>query len=175
MANMWILNDDPEGERLRNWCIWKVTLPLGLMYLLYLACWHIVLLKHPFAEAFAHGDLLLFSGLILMESAVEGEHIRKKGGLFHVFMSLAKVLAVLFLVGFAGTKIDVMWHQSRAIPGSESPDLLAKMATYSLVNWVTAIFAVFYSIAAFSMTVNKEREERLARIASGTGQSEAKP
>jgi hypothetical protein len=89
-------------DRLRNWCIWKVLLPLGLLALLWPVNAIILGLPHAFESAFAHGELLIFSVLILLEAAVEGEHLRRQSQWFQAALGVTKVSAffVLFIFGF---------------------------------------------------------------------------
>lgn len=95
-------------ERLINWCIWKVALPLGMLLLLW-PLYETVPLKYPFESAFAHGDLILFAVLILLEAAVEGDHIRAPG-IWRTGMNLARLGAIFLVVVYCVVKMDVVQH-----------------------------------------------------------------
>lgn len=154
-----------SSERLRNWCIWKVVLPLGMLALFYPMYRFVLELEHPFERAFAHGDLILFSVLILLEAAVEGEHIRKQGAWFHLRLHLAKVAAILLILIFGFVKTDVMLQESKIGDISSHADVFRKFLVYSYFNWLVALVAVIYSLFSFWTVVGKEHSERLENIA----------
>ena len=154
-----------SSERLRNWCIWKVVLPLGMLALFYPLYRYVLELEHPFQRAFAHGDLILFSVLILLEAAIEGEHIRHRGAWFHIGMHLAKVLALFLILTFGFIKTDVMLQEIK-VNSLENPEpIFLKLEFYSYLSWIVAAFAVIYSLLAFWSVVAREASERLAEFA----------
>jgi hypothetical protein len=154
-----------SSERLRNWCIWKVVLPLGMFALFYPLYRYVLELGHPFQSAFAHGDLILFSVLILLEAAVEGEHIRYRGAWFHVGMHLAKVMAFFLILVFGFIKTDVMLQEIKIGTLKNPGPVFVKLEFYSYLNWIIASFAVVYSLLAFWSVVAREASERLAEFA----------
>lgn len=155
-----------SAERLRNWCVWKVVFPLGMLALLYPIYRFVLELKHPYEKAFAHGDLLLFSVLILLEAAIEGEHLRSKDGWFHVLMALAKVGAVLLILIFGFMKADVVLQETRLVPGGDETALLGKLYAYSTFSWIVTVLSVIYSLLMFWTVVARECAERMTEMAS---------
>jgi hypothetical protein len=83
-------------------------LPLGLLALLWPVNSIVLGLPHPFESAFAHGELLIFSVLILLEAAVEGEHLRRQSQKFQIVLGVLKVSAFFLLFIFGFMKTDVL-------------------------------------------------------------------
>jgi hypothetical protein len=157
-------------ERLTNWCIWKVLLPLLMLGLLYPMYRFVLEIDHPFARAFAHGDLILFSILVLLEAAVEGEHIKNHGSLFQMGLGGARVTAILLMCVYGFVKADVMKKEHEVVSATaQVAPAIEKMAQYSYFAWGVTGFAVVYSLGTFLAVMAKERRERLAALA---GESE---
>lgn len=91
-----------------NWIGWKVMLPLLLISSIYLFIRCILEIPEPFGRAFAHGDLLVFSALVLLEAASEGEHLPGQSTMMDIVRMAAKISAILFIVCFVATKGDVL-------------------------------------------------------------------
>src|SRR5215216_3026411 len=130
--------------RVLNWCAWKVFIPLLFIFLLWPLA-HLIKMDYPFQEAFKHGDLLIFSALILIEAAVEGEGIQSSTLWDQISEMASKAFAFFCIFVFAVVKFDVMTQEK-----NHSLDYEGKLFAYSLFGWTTAIVAVIISIYVFS-------------------------
>jgi hypothetical protein len=149
-------------SRLLNWFMWKILLPLGILALL----WPIYSFfrPHPFESAFAHGDLILFAVLILLEAAVEAESYKTQGKLaFQAGLTLAKVGAILLLLIFGCMKIYVMMNEG-SLGTEKTCAAIYRMHLYSSFNWFVALVAVIASILAYWTAINNEHEARLKEL-----------
>jgi hypothetical protein len=152
-----------------NWIGWKVLLPLMLISILWPLIHFILEIPHSFGRAFAHGDLLIFSALVLMEAATEGEQNQDQTMTMEVVRIIAKILAIVFIVGFVATKADILRKENElaitAVPGGH--DLLAKkMMAYSCLNCTVALVSVLSSVLLFWFNVDKEKQHQFLGLAA---------
>src|SRR2546423_9545545 len=91
-----------------NWLGWKLALPLLLIASLYILIGFIMEIPEPFGRAFSHGDLMVFSALVLLEAATEGEHNHAQSAAMDVARTAAKISAIIFIMGFVATKYDIL-------------------------------------------------------------------
>lgn len=146
-----------------NWIGWKVVLPLLLILSIYGLIRFILEIPEPFGRAFAHGDLLVFSALVLLEAATEGEHLQKETTRSMAMRLGARILAILLIVGFIATKSDVLYKENQLLinPNAAGHEKLTnKMLAYSLLNCGVALFSVVGSTLFFWLNVHKERKEQ---------------
>lgn len=149
-------------SRLVNWFMWKILLPLGILALL----WPIYSFfrPHPFESAFAHGDLILFAVLILLEAAVEAESSKaERRPTFQAGLDLAKVGAILLLLIFGCMKIYVMMNEG-SLGTEKTCAAVYRMHLYSSFNWFVAGIAVIASLLAYWTAINNEHEARLKEL-----------
>jgi hypothetical protein len=132
-----IIDVTPQIKVLK-WVIYKVVAPLLVILIIWPVYGFSLGIKHSFEEAFSHGDLLIFSALILIEAFIEVEYNFVRDWRFHLGRDTALVLAVVALILFAVVKIDVMREAS-------SPDYY-KMLIYGRVGWCMAVLAGLLSI-----------------------------
>jgi hypothetical protein len=154
-----------------NWLGWKVILPLCLISSLYLLIRFIMEIPHPFGKAFAHGDLLIFSALVLLEAATEGEYNQEQSVPMEVARILAKIFAILFIGGFVATKYDILDKENQLLlqHASTTHEMLAKkMLAYSCLNCTVALVSVGSSIMLFWFNVNQEKKQQFANLAQQT-------
>jgi hypothetical protein len=146
-----------------NWMGWKVVLPLLLILSIYGLIRFILEIPEPFGRAFAHGDLLVFSALVLLEAATEGEHLQKETTKMMALRLGARILAILLIVGFVATKSDVLYKENQLLTNPDvagHEKLASKMLAYSWLNCGVALFSVIGSTLFFWSNVHKERKEQ---------------
>lgn len=157
-----------------NWMAWKVFLPLALISCVYLAIRFFFDIPHPFGKAFAHGDLLVFSALVLMEAATEGEQDQKHNFRVEAVRHFAKVVAIFLLLMFLGTKLDILRRESE-LAAKHSADghhlLTEKMLLYSSLNCAIALVSVVGSVFLFWYNVAKEKQNEFADLAARLSQA----
>jgi hypothetical protein len=144
------------NPHLQTICIWKVLVPFLFIIVIYPIFVFVANdVNHPFERAFAHGELLVFSALILIEAAVELR--RAKIGYDEVLRALS-LLPIMFY-GFI--KYKTMLQE----PKMEHEDIAAikQLFLFSFFNCAVAVFAVTGSIYSFLQAVRSEngKAERL--------------
>ncbi len=152
-----VLNGEPPWEiRLLKWAIYKVAVPLLVMVIIWPIYGFSLGIEHPFAKAFAHADLLIFSALILTEAAIEGEYSHLKDWRFHLGRHIALGLALISLILFTVVKIDVMRSE-------QSPDYY-KMQVYGYLGWFMAILSGLLSIYEYWKVSYHKATEKLSDL-----------
>lgn len=144
------------NQHLQTICIWKVFVPFLLIILIYPIFMIVVKVHHPFERAFAHGELLIFSALILIEAAVELK--RAELGYDEALRALA--MLTIFIFGFM--KYQAM-QQERYL---ETGDLAAinQLFAFSFFNCAVAAFAIAVSIYAFLQAIRTENIEKVQEL-----------
>jgi hypothetical protein len=130
-------------------------------------------IPHPFGKAFAHGDLLIFSALVLLEASTEGEHEQGQSISMDVARLFAKIFAILFIGGFVATKYDILNIESQLLlkPDNNMHEMLArKMTAYSCLNCTIALVSVVSSIMLFWANVNREKRQQFSDLAQQSHQ-----
>jgi hypothetical protein len=152
-----------------NWIGWKVLLPLLLISFLWPLIHYILEIPHSFGRAFAHGDLLIFSALVLMEAATEGEQNQEQTMTMEAIRIIAKIFAIIFIIGFVATKADILRKENElvmaVVPGGH--DMLSKkMLAYSCLNCTVALVSVVSSVLLFWFNVDKEKKQEFDGLAA---------
>src|SRR5947209_2914352 len=107
--------DDVIQREFLNWMGWKVLLPLILIILIWPLYGKLLHLPHPFVRAFAHGDLLIFSSLVLMEASIVGEHIPQQS-FWSLFNRIAaKIAAIVIIAIYAAIKYSVVLSEDELL------------------------------------------------------------
>jgi hypothetical protein len=152
-------------ERFTAWCVWKIVVPGAMLLLVWPVYAFVLSVKHPFQRAFAHGDLLIFAAMVLLEAAVEAEQVRRAGWLFRAGRQLAKAFAVIiiFLFGFIRYDVTVLDPEL----AHDSLGVVKKLTGYSCFNSSVALVAVMASLLSFWSSAGREKEELLERIGGG--------
>jgi len=142
-------------KRFRDWKRWKVLLPVLMLLLFY----PIYIFKEkeiigPFLSAFAHGDLLLFSALLLFEVSVEANHIQHELGESYSdalddIIEGPKIFGIKLIVVYGAMKLAV-GHDN----APDSPNFI-RTAAYCFFCISIATLVVTYSIFAFWKTLEK--------------------
>jgi hypothetical protein len=124
--------------RVLKWVLYKVFAPLLVMLIIWPIYWFSLGVDYPFEKAYADAGLLIFSALVLMEAAIEGEYSHIKDWRFHLGRHIALILALLSLILFTVVKIDVTRNE-------HTPDY-HKMLIYAWIGWFMAILSGILSI-----------------------------
>jgi hypothetical protein len=141
------------NEHLQTICIWKVVVPFLLLMILFPVYILIVKVHYPFERAFAHGELLIFSALILIEAAVELK--RAQVGFDELLRGFA--LLAIFLFGFM--KYQAIQQEPHLEKGEV--EAISQMFAFSFFNCTVAIFAVAASMYAFLHAVRSENIKKV--------------
>lgn len=150
-------SEDSWEVRLVKWIIYKVIIPLIVMFVIWPISEYSLGLHHAYEKAFAHGDLLIFAAFVLIEVVIEGEHKHVKNWRFQLGRHTAFVLAFVSLIFFIVVKIDVLRSE-------EAPNI-GKMYMYSCVGWFMAVLAGIISIYAFWKTAYDRTTKELDHLA----------
>lgn len=143
--------------RLIKWIIYKVAIPLTVMFIIWPIYSFSLNLEHSFEKAFSHADLLIFSALILTEAAIEGEYIQIRNWRFQLGRHIAIALAFISLILFIVVKFDVM--RAEGHPNTE------KMYMYSCLGWFMALLSGIISIYTFWSMASQEATKELKNLA----------
>ena len=134
-------------KRFRDWKRWKLLLPLFMLMLFY----PIYLYKEhdaPFLNAFVHGDLLLFSALLLFEISVEAKHIQHELNLesdaLEGFTEGPRIFGILLIVFYGVMKMVVSQDTN-----------YSKTIAYCFFCLSVTLLVVAYSIYAFWRTMEQ--------------------
>jgi hypothetical protein len=141
------------NQHLQTICIWKVAVPFLLLMIIYPIYILVVNVQHPFERAFAHGELLIFSALVLIEAAIELK--RAKLGFDELLRGLA--LLAIFLFGFM--KYQAIQQEPHLELGEA--DAIRQLFAFSFFNCTVGITAVAASIYAFLYAVRSENLKKV--------------
>ena len=143
--------------RMIKWSVYKVFIPLAVMLIIWPIYYYALEIDQPFAKAFTHAELLIFSALLLTEAVIEGEHTLVADWRFQLGRHVTLLLAFLALILFVVVKFDVMRNEN-----SPNPD---KMYFYSCVGWGMAVLSALISVYSFSKTAYEEATKEFNQIA----------
>lgn len=160
--------------RIVDWVSWKVILPFALLVCFWPIYKYVMLSELPFEKAFAHGDLLLLAGVLLLEVSIESESPRVAPTWLRLAKNIGRVAGILIIFVFAFIKYSALLCEQvvaetsvRAkfdIPGTELPDLTlmaGRLADFSYFNISLTLVAVLYGLAVFWASLAVERQHRL--------------
>lgn len=138
-------------KRFQDWQRWKLSFPLFTLLVVY-PLYKFFGVGNELINAFSHGDLLLFSALVLIELSVEAAHVNKEveSGVSDPSNSLIENsrffgLVLIFLYGV--TKFMVQ-HQNNA-----DSFALSKTLAYCAFSLSVTFLVVAFSIFAFWKTL----------------------
>ncbi|HWT00832.1 MAG TPA: hypothetical protein VN256_11350 [Pyrinomonadaceae bacterium] len=176
-----VLSGDEELHRLiLNWIGWKVLLPLLLLILVWPMYGLVLRLEHPFVRAFAHGDLLIFSSLILLEAAIEGENAPHQGFWALCSRMVAKISAILLIAVYVAIKYSAILNeqslQDSIVKVKDDPSAVTAlhnltmngMLPYSYFSCAVAVVSVIFSIFAFWNNLHLQQMMTYKRLAQET-------
>ncbi len=132
----------------KAWISWKVVMPLAMTLLLFAAYKWVMLMKHPFEKAFAHGELMMFAALLMIEAALEESQSDTRGHMYAI-NPVIMVLSVLVLFTLGLTKQDMMLQET-ALEHAAGPEIefaaSARLKGYGILNVLSAMTAVFIAV-----------------------------
>ncbi len=135
----------------RHWYLWQCIAPLAVLFMMWPIGGIIVEAEHSFHKAFADGNLLIFSALLLIGVSLEFRKTKSTNrgnrNLRSILDSKAEIslfAAVLLILWFGAVKVDMMQGDYF----SKNP-LPPKMLLYSLVSLVSAAGSVGFAANAF--------------------------
>jgi hypothetical protein len=153
-----------------SWFVTKVAFPficLGLIWFFYILLGD---LQTPFIAAFAHGELLVFAAVLLIELSFEGDELRGKPDReFHSWfdkgLPVLKLMAFILICVFGFIKYDVTVISARLEHG-HSGDLVLEMKLrgYACLSLAIAVSCICISVYACFAYCNHELENRLEAI-----------
>lgn len=164
-------------QHLQTICLWKVFFPLFLILIIYPLYAVFLKIDHPFQRAFAHGDLLIFSALILVEAAIELKEAKSR------YDEVLRFVAMVVMVVFGMVKYGAMLrepHLHQAAAGTLSPEAAATLGraaheaavelnAFSFFNCAVAACAVAASLYAFLHAVRRKSGRQVDRLEQGPG------
>lgn len=158
---------DLINARAVNWWLWKVMVPAGLIAALWPVYQWVLSLPHAFQRAFAHGDFVLLSALILLELTVESEQLAWQRLSFRAVAGSGKAGAVILMFVYGFIKYDVIIQESR-LPGAKGAALqsaiLAKLRAYACFNCSVIVLAVGACAFVLWSLLEHQRQEQLDRF-----------
>jgi len=168
---------DETQRQFLNWMGWKVLLPLILLVLIWPFYGSMLHLPHSFARAFAPGDLLIFSSLILMEAAIEGEHLPHQTFGSMAARMMAKIFAIVLIAVYVAIRYSVVLNENSMLKAMASapqlnPESIEKlseisvnsMLPYSCLSCAVALVSVIFSVLAFWKNVRFEQTVTIKRL-----------
>jgi hypothetical protein len=118
-------------------------------------------MPHSFSEAFAHGELLIFAALVLIEVSFEGEELRgipkdRFEPWFDGALPVLRFVAFMIIYAFGFIRYDVVSVRMQIDQGVKDNLLPHKLGAYAMLNLSTAVACVL--VAAFSCVKHCEHE-----------------
>jgi hypothetical protein len=141
-------------------CVWKIIIPF-LLLVLVAPILSVIFptLDYPLQRAFAHGDLLIFSGLILIEAAIEMNRAEMK------YSELLRGVATLMIFSFGFVKIGAMLREHELADQTAALSAAQTLLRFSMFNVSMAVLSVVGSLYAFLLAIRKENGKRAGQIA----------
>ena len=127
-------------RRLRDWLMWKVWFP----FILILTTWPVGCALHhneAFQRAFSHGEFLIFSGLVLLEAAIELRYVA--GSDTDDFWSQVAWFVAIVLIAAYG------FVHMLATRTEDHPEYHHDLVYYAYFNCSVAIAALSVSIYSY--------------------------
>lgn len=153
-----------------TWFLWKVLLPFLFLFGIWLA-YLVKEVPESFATAFAHGEMLLFAAVLLMEMSFEGEELRDPHCRFDLWFDLAlptfKLGALLVILLFGFFRYDVVTLSASVECGVGNDNIchsLSKLVAYAVFNVVVASTTVVIAIFACVKHCEHELMKRLTLL-----------
>lgn len=151
-----MFSDVVYNQRIQVLLVWKLLAPLSLLLVVFLTYALILEDKHPFQRAFAQGDLLIFSVLILIEAAIE---LKSTNSRYHKLLAACAVLSILF---FGVIKYVLVIHKQEFsdAAGAQPTGLLLAFSYFNFAAILCSIIGGFYAslIAARDVSDRKLKE-----------------
>ncbi|HXM59842.1 MAG TPA: hypothetical protein VN950_03230 [Terriglobales bacterium] len=151
-----------------NWFLWKVLAPYGLLIVIWFAYSMRRDVNSPFTSAFAHGELLVFAAVLLIEVSFEGEELRwAQENPFSVWfdgvLPFLKFIALFVICLFGFFRYDVVTLSGQTGSNSD-PYAEGRLLAYAVFNLAVASTAVVVAIFACIKHCEHELRSRLAML-----------
>lgn len=168
-------------EHLQTICLWKVFFPLFLILIIYPLYAVFLKIDHPFQRAFAHGDLLIFSALILVEAAIELKDVKSRYDELLRFVAMA-VMVVFGMVKYGAMIREPHLHQSGAPALSPEAaatltrvahEAAAELSAFSFFNCAVAACAVAATLYSLLHAVRRKSGSQVDKLEQGSGHGAA--
>ncbi|MBV9070693.1 MAG: hypothetical protein JO093_14870 [Acidobacteria bacterium] len=151
-----------------NWCLWKALIPALMVFGLWPFYAFVATMEHPFQRAFAPGDFILFSAILLFEIGAEADG----GGLFprgiRIGSALTRALAALLMPIYWVIRHDVMLKEDALACGkSPSPAysaLLHKLRNYGCFSCTVAVISLIIAALLAIALLEYHRTEELREL-----------
>jgi hypothetical protein len=146
-----------------NWFLWKVFAPFCLLAFIWFAYALKGDIPQPFASAFAHGELLIFAAVLLIEVSIEGEEVR--GVPDHQFdwwfdgaLPALRFLALVILFGFGFIRYQVLSLSLQADKSGSPAEEPIRNILFAYAALNVAIAGTAVAVAAFSCFKHSHHE-----------------
>jgi hypothetical protein len=153
-----------------TWFLWKVLAPYGFLIVIWLA-YSVKEMNAPFAAAFAHGEMLVFAAVLLIEVSFEGEELRGKDSPFDFWFDVAlpffKFGAMFVICLFGFFRYDVIALNGNAGTGTGVTAVRAadeQLFAYAVFNVTVASTAVLVAVFACVKHCEHEMQKRWALL-----------
>lgn len=159
--------DGSLDRRMLDWMFSRVFLPFAILILMWPIYKYFLDLPYPFERAFSHGDLLIFSALILLESASEGEYTHAQSLGMGLARRAAWALAISFVLVFGFMKYSVILKEELLAKTTEASMTLLlthKMRAFSCLNCTIAVVSVLFSGYAYWKNIDLEKTEKFKNL-----------
>lgn len=156
-------------HHLQTICLWKVLFPLFLILIIYPLYAFFLKIDHPFQRAFAHGDLLIFSALVMVEAAVELKEVKSRYDELLRFVAMATIV-IFGIVKYGAMLREPHLHQANvngltpeaaAATVRATEEAITDLSAFSFFNCAVAAFAVAVSLYAFLHAVRSKNEKKV--------------
>jgi hypothetical protein len=163
------------NQHLQTICLWKVFFPLFLIVLIYPLYALFLKIDHPFQRAFSHGDLLIFSALIMIEAAIElreaksnyDEPLRFVAMATMVVFGIVKYGAMLREPRLNTDNLSVLGPEAAASAARLAQDAATELRAFSFFNCAVAACAVAGSLYAFLQAVRYKNIKKVDALEQG--------
>ena len=155
-----------------HWFVWKVAAPFCFLVLIWFAYSLRGDMPDAFGAAFAHGELLVFAAVLLIEVSFEGEELRglppdRFDAWFDGALPVFKLLALLIICTFGFIRYDVV--SMRAQLDSKVKDVCVvcleqKLSAYAVLNMTIALASVTISFFSCFKHCEHELQRRLETL-----------
>jgi hypothetical protein len=150
-----------KALRTLKWFLWKAAWPSTVLLLFYPLYLFIINSDEPFAHAFGHGDFLLLSFVLLIETSLDSEHLNHGKMWLEVLRHVSIWCSLVFTLVFAASKFDILV----ILPGLSEAARCVRMTMYAKLNCYAVVIAVVLSIVAYYAVCEIEEEFALKKAA----------
>jgi len=119
----------------------------------------------PFSAAFAHGELLVFAAVLLIEVSFEGEELRSTQNQpfeiwFDGVLPFLRFIALFIICLFGFLSYDVLTLSGQGVGGAVNPNADGKLYAYAVFNVAVATTTVATAVFACIKHCEHELQKR---------------